>query len=61
MKDEVDLRFACALKTAAVNAGALKKLLCEDDLVSAQPPQDTEFAPDMLTGWQTARESCSKI
>jgi hypothetical protein len=63
LMEQIDCRFACALKAAAVSCGDLPALLCENELVMKSAAEGTkgQIEPAVLTAWNAARTSCNKI
>ena len=60
--EQVECRFACALKSAAAFTGLLPATLCENDLVGkSESEQKVVIEEDVMTAWKAARESSNKM
>lgn len=62
ISEEVDFRFAAALKTLVVDNGELQALVCEDDLVGRRPKgAKGQVEKGVYMEWSAARDSCSNM
>lgn len=62
LSEEVDFRFAAALKTVAVDAGDLQTIVCENDLVGRRSKVSKgQMDKSVVMEWQAARDSCNDM
>lgn len=62
MSEEVDFRFAAALKTLVVDSAELQAISCEDDLVGRRARATKgQVEKGVFMEWQAARDSCTGL